>query len=155
MNMVGKGYIVGMESGSVSIPSLPAYFSPNLQGGSVSHNTEIDRVPNERGQIEGVIPTQEFLEISFNVVPRGASTTQAKASAGLPLPCQGITITGLPVMRIGSFADALNGTNWVYEGGGEVTMSSTEKWSMTLPLRRYPAITSTTGIPMYTPPGGT
>ena len=148
---VGKGHIFGMGSGALGISAVSGYISPNIKTLKLGHTSDVDRIKSQAGGITSLIGSGDYLECTFDFIPEGSSIANAKLSAGIPAVLSGVTITGLPILAIGPFSDALNtnGTNtqpWFYEGGGSVNGESEQKWTSTLPLRRYLEITSATAI---------
>jgi hypothetical protein len=147
----GKGHIFGLSGATLGCASLSGYVSPNLQAFRLTHNGDTERINGQDGEIGSLIHKGEFLELEFTVIPEGSSVANARLSAGLPVVGQVFGVSGLPVLAIGQFVDALNtvSTNtqpWFYEGGGSINGSSTEKATMTLPLKRYYGITSGTPV---------
>lgn len=151
---IGKGQIHGLDSGTpFAQADLAGYVSPKLETLRLSHGSEADRIKSASGNTEAVIYQDEFLECTFDVIPQGSTIANAELSAGLPQPGKGFTITGLQVINVGSWTDALNVTSgdpganpWVYEGGGSINGFTDGKWSLSLPLRRYRSISSVTAI---------
>jgi hypothetical protein len=148
---VGKGHIYGLTGAAIGIASLAGYVSPNLQSLRIAHNTgDHKEIKDQSGEVSGkIFVPDDIIELTIDFIPEGATLAAAKLSAGLPSAGAVVTITGLAVIAIGSFADALNASStnpWFYEGGGSINGVNDDKWSMTLPLRRYKGITSGTAI---------
>lgn len=144
------GHIHGLTGGALGIASLSGYISPNLQTLRTTHAAEIDRVRNQGGDTSGLIASDEMVECDFDFIAEGSTIANAKKN-GIPGALAGVTVTGLPIIACGPFTDALNtnGVNtqpWIYEGGGTITGAHNGKWTATLPLKRYPGITSATVI---------
>ena len=124
-----------------------SYVTPNLQSLRVTHTAEVDRIRGQDGTYTSLICDGEMIECEFTVIPEGTTTANAKISATLPRAGEAFAITGLPIIAVGDFEDALNtdGDNtqpWFYEGGGTVNLTNTEKATMTMTLHRYVGITS-------------
>ncbi len=155
---LAKGHIYSLSGAALTADSgnwatmTASYVSPNLQSLRVTHNAEVDRIRGQTGRYQSLIGDAEMLECEFTVIPEGATIANAKTSATLPQVLECFAITGLPVIAMGEFADALNvgaapnNSVWVYEGGGSINGTNTEKWTMTLPLKRYKDITAGTKI---------
>ncbi len=147
---LGTGHIHSLNGGTLGC-SLAGYVSPNLQTLRLQHAAESDKIKGQAGNTTGLILQDDMLECTFEVIPEGTTVANAKTSAGLPAAGTTFTITGLPIIAAGGFADALNtgGGNtqpWIYEGGGQIHGDKAGKWTATLPLKRYPGITSGTAI---------
>lgn len=151
---IGKGHIHGLDDGTpLAQADLSGYVSPKIETLRLSHGSDVDRIKGGQGNSEAAIYQDEFLECTFEVIPQGTTIANAKKAAGLPQPGQGFTTSGMEVIEIGSWADALNvtvgdpGANpWIYEGGGSINGFTDQKWSLSLPLRRYRSISSVTAI---------
>jgi len=145
---IGRGHIYGL-AGVSCITGVSGSVSPNLKTLRFSHTAEVDRIRGQDGNTGSLIAFDEVLELEISFIPEGSTIASAKVSAGLPSLLSGVTLSGLPVIAMGSYADALNtasGTPWIYEGGGSIDAESETKWAATLPLRRYVGITSAVGI---------
>lgn len=146
-NQYGTGHIHTLSGAAIGIASLAGYVSPNITEIRASHSGKIDEIVGQNGEITGFIATDDSLELEFNYVPEGTTVANSKLSAGLPrigAPC---TITGLAIVAIGRFTDALNtnGANtqpWFYQGQSEITGPNENKWTSRLRLKRYVNITS-------------
>jgi hypothetical protein len=149
---IGRGYIVGLSGGTLTFsPTLVGSVTYDERSLRLSHNGSITNVKGKGGDTKGLIAVDEFLECAFNFIPYGTSVAAAKVSAQAPDLLAGCTITGLPVVIMGVFTDALNtsadGQPWIYEGGWEVNGTGDgEPWSASFTLRRYAGITSATPI---------
>jgi hypothetical protein len=154
---IGTGHIVSLTGATLAKSSqgwttfTGGYVSPNMQSLRVTHNAEVDRIKGQTGKYTGLVGDGEMLECEFTVIPEGTNSGNAKISATLPQVLECFAISGLPIIAMGEFQDSLN-TNasntqpWVYEGGGSVNLTNTEKATLTLPLKRYPAILLPTKI---------
>ena len=153
---IGRGHIIGLSGGSFTWTNPDAstfvgtvtYDERSLR---FAHNATVSNIKDEDGDTCALTAVDEVLECTFNFIPYGTSVAVAKTSAAAPKLLGGATISGLPVVPMGTFADALNtatdGQPWVYEGGWEVNGSGDgEPWSVSVTLRRYPNITSVSAI---------
>lgn len=153
---IGKGRIRGLSGGAISAKDgsdvlLSGYVSPNLQSLRVSHQADVKRGLDQDGDIASLSASGEFLECQFDIVPEGSTIANAKKSAGLPPILGTFEISGLPIIAMGAFTDALNTDDantqrWVYEGDGEINVLAEDDATMSLTLRRYPNMTGTAVI---------
>jgi hypothetical protein len=146
MSLVGKGQITTLTGATVAISALTSYISPNLQSAALGHISDVKPSKGQAGQTSALFNAEEILELTIEAIPEGTTVANAKTSAGLPPPLSAVTLTGFPVVIVGNFADAFNGTNWIYEGGGKINAVNDDKWTMTLPLKRYAGISSAAAI---------
>lgn len=148
--------IQGLAGGTIAFKnpdgsSIAGYVSPNLQGLDISHKASVDRVPNQSGDTGCIIITDEYIEVAFDFFPQGSTLTFALASAQIPQAGASAQISGLPIIKLGPFADGLN-TNgattnpWIYEADGGLNGKAKEKWDGKITMRRYVAITNATAI---------
>lgn len=134
---------------------VSGYVSPNLQGLDFNHKGEIARIPDQSGQTATLIVTDEWIELTFDFIPQGATLANAKLSAQVPQLLAKFEICGLPIIPIGSFADGLNTHTsafggdaastqpWIYEGDSGGSGKAKEHWDGKLTLRRYVGIPKT------------
>jgi hypothetical protein len=123
------------------------YVSPNLQGLDYSHKGKVDKILNQAANTGALVITDEYIELSFDYIPQGTSDATARAAAAVPPLGSSATITNLPIIQIGTFADALNAANWIYEGdGGGSGKIGSPNWDGKISLRRYVDITTPTAI---------
>ena len=128
-----------------------SYVCPNLQALDVTHKAEYEEIPNQAGATGSLIITNEWIEITFDTIPQGTNDANARNSAAIPPAGATARITGLPIIRIGPFADGLN-TNgastqpWFYLGDGGLGGAAKEHWNGKITLRRYPAITTAAAV---------
>jgi hypothetical protein len=146
----GKGHIDGISGGTIVFTkpdgtSLSGYVSPNLQSLRVTHSGKADEIKGQDGEYNSFLIAGEKLECEFNFIAEGTTKANARASAQFPPLGSAGTISGLPVIVIGSIADGLNGT-WYYQGGGTDNGVNDGIWSGSFTLHRYPGITTTTAI---------
>ncbi len=156
---LGRGHQIGVD-GQTTItftnpggsPAISGTISYNKRNIRLVHNGETVRTLDEDGDIVALTFGSEFLEGVFTFIPYGSTYANATASRQLPSLGASAAISGFDIFVMGSFADALN-TNgattqpWIYEGGGEDNQNAgLEPSTLTITLRRYPAITSATVI---------
>ncbi len=148
---IGTGHIHSLTGGALGIASLSGYVSPNMQTLKLSHSAKDDEIVGQGANVTGLILQDDMLELTIEFIPEGTTIANAKLAAGLPAAGAGVTITGLPIIAMGGFADALN-TNagstqpWIYKGGGTINGQAAGKWTATLPLKRFTSITSATAV---------
>jgi hypothetical protein len=140
--------------------AISAYVSPNLQGLDFSHKGEVSKIADQGGATAVLYVCDEWIELTFDYIPQGATSADAKNAATIPPLLSKAEICGLPVIPIGSFADGLNthtGTAtsspfggdaastqpWVYEGDGGGSGKNKEHWDGKITLRRYTGILKT------------
>ena len=155
---VGRGHILGITVGTIvitdndggtTLTGTATYDERSLQ---VSHNGNISKIKNESGDTCALIATDDVLECRFNFIPYGTTVAAATAAAAGPDLLASAAITGMPIFKMGPFADALNTDSgstqpWFYEGGWDVNGSADgEPWSISFSLFRYPNITSAAAI---------
>lgn len=164
--LIGRAHIFGIgtySSGTLTPATLAqatagniaGYITPNLQTARVS-DTAVGKhdIKNQAGVVSGIIfVLDDIIECTFDFIPESSSGTNtvAGALASMQLPSKGsyVTVAGLPVVPIGSFADALNASTtnpWLYEGGATINLSSESNATMTLPLRRLKGIAAATPL---------
>lgn len=137
---VGKAQVFGLGTAALTLSA-----TLNLQGIDVSPQGNVDRIPDQLGEIGSVIYSQKILELELTIIPQGASQLAAAVACGIPVDGTPVTTSGFPIMAIYGMADALNSALYVTEGG-RVNGSATAKWSMTLKIVRYPSISSTAPV---------
>lgn len=127
---------------------VSGYIMPTVTGYNITHNVGSTETKDESGDIDAVTFHGEYIECAFTLLPTGATSANALASATIPQPGATMTVTGGPIMKVGSFDDALNvGTGslpatarWIYVGGGSIQRSSDGHATLNLTFRRYPLI---------------
>lgn len=129
--------------------AVSGYIMPTVTGYNITHGVASTETKNESGDIDAVTFHGEYIECAFQLLPTGATSAEALASARIPQPGATLTISGAPVMAVGSFSDALNvsgsgglpGTaKWIYYGSGTVARSSDGHAALNLTFRRNPLI---------------
>jgi len=151
---IGKGHIHGFGTAAFGCSTLSGYVSPKMETLRLTHTGEIDKIKAlSGGNTEAMISSDEKLECTFDVLPSGATFAESLEAAGLPALLAAFTITGLQIIEVGSWVNALN-TNgagvsanlWIYEGGGTINGFIDQKWTLSLPLHRYVGIATVTVI---------
>lgn len=148
---LGTGHIHSLSGGALGCASLSGYVSPNLQSLRLSHAADVEKIKGQTGKTTGIIAEDDTIECTFEFIAEGTTIANAKKAAGIPAAGAAFTITGLPIIAMGGFTDALNtdaGNTqpWIYEGGGTINGIANGKWTGTLPMKRYLQITSGTAI---------
>jgi len=142
---VGTGHIYGLATLVIAIGSINGYVSPNVTTAKATHSGDVDRIKSD-AIIKGLISSgDEKIEMAFDFIPEHpTSISGANLSAALPVILSFVTISNMPVIPIGSFADGYNSTLWLYEGGGSIHGVSDKHWTASFTLHRYLGITSAT-----------
>lgn len=160
----GKGHANTLYGALIDTVSGDYYNTRvNLQSIRVSTNGELDQIISQTGDVASLIFSGDFLEMTCEVIPEGA--TQVAAYQGVKVPARGTgfnasgfgtnsdgTVTPIPlgpfsfsgINNIGATA-AGNPQPWIFISG-EINAPASGKWSMNWTLRRYPSITSSTPI---------
>lgn len=143
---VGPVHIEGLHNGAINIPSITGYVSPNMQSLRIAHDADSERIKGQSGKTTSVMLNDEVLACDFEFIPEGAnSIAGAIKSASIPRAGAFLQISGLNIVQMGPFTDALNtdGVNtqpWIYMGGGTLNPVADGKWTATLPCMRFPLI---------------
>lgn len=122
--------------------TITGYVSPNLQSIQLSHECDVEEIKNQVGDVAAIITRNERLKLTIEFIPQGTSYANAKEAATILAPNCFVTIAGMPIIEVGSFADALNSADWHYGGGAQITGPSDQRWSATIELTRYAAVTA-------------
>lgn len=133
---------------------VTGYVMPTVTGYNITHNVGATETKDESGDIDAVTFHGEYIECAFTLLPTAGTSANALLSARIPAPGTTMTVSGAPVMPVGSFEDALNtGTGslpatarWIYAGGGSIQRSSDGHATLNLTFRRYPQIVGGTAI---------
>jgi len=134
--------------------AVSGYIMPTVTGHNITHNVGATETKDESGDIDAVTFHGEYIECAFTLLPTGTTSANALASARIPQPGATMTVSGGPVMAVGSFSDALNvgsgslpaTAKWIYSGGGSIQRSSDGHATLNLTFRRYPLIVGGTAI---------
>lgn len=155
-NLIGKAelFTLNILSGTATIAIadgtyLSGYISPNLQSAKVVHSADNKTTKSQAGITTTKYYVDEALEMTWDFVPEGTTIANAIKSAQLPKVGSPVVISGLPVIAMGAFADALNtgsGQPWIYEGNSGPSAPHDDKWTQNMILRRYEGITSAVPI---------
>lgn len=155
--LIGRAHQTGILVGATTFApgdgvTMSGTLSYEHQSLRFAHQGEITEIKNEDGDVCALVATNETLECTFNFIPYGTSVANAIASIQSPRLLTGFDITGFPVFRMGTFADALNTDSgstqpWIFVGGWEGNGdNSGEPWSISVTLRRFPQITNATAL---------
>ena len=124
---------------------ISGYVMPIVSGIQITHQGSTDTVMNGDGEIAGVGAWGEYFEATFTLIPAGATNAEGIIAATLPPLMSTVTITGADVVQVGSNASVINAATtgrWLYVGGGSLSLTQSGQASMTLPLKRYPSIST-------------
>ena len=160
---VGKGHAHDLGGTLIDLVS-GAYFNTrtNLQSIRASTNGELDQIVGQTGDVNSLIFSGDFIEMTCEVLPEGATLTAAYQGVTIPARGTGFNASGFGTLPsgtiinipIGPFTNSgINNTGsgvtdtqpWIFISG-EFNAPAAGKWSMTWTLRRYPSITSATAI---------
>ena len=148
---IGTAHVFGLGTFVINVTGIGSHPGANTTGATLTHENDVDRIKGTTGEYTGVISSGDSLSCEFNLIPEATTLANSLKSASLPAAPTGVTITGMQIVACGPFSDAFN-TNagntqpWIYEGGGRLVVSNSEKWMLTLPLKRYIGITSATAV---------
>ncbi len=146
----GKGQVFALGATIVFTKpdgsSLTGYVTPNMQSLRVTHGSKVDEIKGQDAEYNAFILSGEKFECEFSFIPQGSTLANAKLSAQMPPIGSSGVISGLPVVICGSSSDVFNGGVWYYQGGGSDNGVNDSNWTGTLPLVKYPGITTTTAI---------
>lgn len=156
-NLIGKGVIVGLAGGALAGKdltgtALTGYISPRLDSIGATHEGEAVPIKDQDGKISGwIFNGDDGLSMDVDFQPQGSSIANAKLSSSLPPVLGRVEVSGLPVILVGSFADALNATTtnpWLYMGGGKITLPSDANTPATISMRlqRRSGVAASTAI---------
>ena len=131
-----------------------AYVSPIITSFDITHHAKEDTTMNQNGDIVATLTCGEYIECSFELIPFGSTTAAAKDSAYIPPDNSVCTITGMPIIKVGTFTDALNvaggalpqSAKWIYASGWNLHMVNESKGTARVTLRRYPKLTGGAAI---------
>ena len=161
--MVGKAHAFALRGTLIETVSGATYNArTNLQSIRVGTNGELDQIIGQTGDINALLFSGDFLEMTCEVIPEGA--TQVAAYLGCTIPKRGTgfnatsfganqagTITNIPIgpfenSGVNNSGSGVTDTQpWIFISG-EINAPNNNKWSMTWTLRRYPGITVATSI---------
>lgn len=142
--LLGRGQIQRLTGGTVA-NSVTGYVSPNLQSLRLTHSADKKTTKSQSGITTAAYYSDEMLELEIDFIPEGTTIVNAVKSAYEPAPGDAVTMSGLPVVNIGGFSDALNSALWIYEGSN-LTGPNDANWTGGIKLVRHIGITSLTPI---------
>lgn len=152
MSEVGLVSIGTFTGGTLGITALTGYVSPRIDALSVNHNNDVVMDTDVSGDIVRLSASGEYLECQMTLIPDGTSQANALKAGGKPVALAGVTITGLPIVAMGSWSNAWN-TNgsdspenhqWIYiEGSSRIEKPDRVVLDMT--LRRFVSSNLATG----------
>jgi len=135
---------------------ISGYVSPVITGINLQHAVESAMNKDHKGDVVGVVTHGEHLEATFELIPEGSTLANALKSATIPPDGATIVITGLDVIQVGTFPDALNvsgstlptSARWIYMGGASIreTNDPGQPAALSVPAKRFPLITGGTAV---------
>jgi len=119
-------------------------FTNHVDSADIRHVASDVTQMNGSGDIDAVSFYGEYIEVTLELMPTGA--TKAAAETAMTLPPVGSTVqtAGFRAFAVGPFADAMNAgssSRFIYPGGGSIRLDSKGFATMSLPLRRYVSVT--------------
>lgn len=142
--LLGKGQIQRLTGGTIA-NSVTGYVSPNMQSLRLTHGADKKTTKSQSGITTAAYYADESLELEIDFIPEADTIANAKKAAYTPAPGDAVTMSGLPIINIGGFADALNSALWIYEGSN-LTGPADANWTGGMKLVRHIGITSLTPI---------
>ena len=91
----------------------------------ISHDFAEEKIENEAGILETILSKRAERKISFNAIPKGATFTEAKASASLPSENEVITITDCTAPILNGTYNAKSGNKLKLKKAGAAGISVT------------------------------
>lgn len=131
---------------------VTGYVSPDMESYDITHEADTEEVRNSAGEVVGHIGYNNRLTLTVNFIPTGTSVANALLASSLPDVNGTCIISGAPVIKVGSYLDALNGPGspasgpggrWIYAGGGSIKTTQTGKATGTITLKRYSGMGTT------------
>lgn len=124
------------------------YIDPEMDEASLTVNyTQTEQV-NTAGEIDAIRSKGEYLEAQFTLRPNSSTIADALKSATLPGAGFSFTVSGMKVIKAGSFSDAFNCTvstsPWFVQPGASLRGPSQDAATLTVTARRYASITVNT-----------
>jgi hypothetical protein len=149
-----SGFLLDLATGTAYLATC------NWQSVRVGSEGEWEEVAGKDGEIASFIVHGNYLEMSVEAVPQGASLSAAAATAKLPPRGTPFSATGFGAAHIpvgpfttsgintaaGSLGSVGADTNPWYLYSAELNATNTGKWTTTMTLRRYKGITATAAI---------
>jgi hypothetical protein len=118
--------------------------------GSIQHGADVRVIRDNRGNEVTVLFSNEKAIIEIVAVPLGAPAANTLAAAltaaQFPAPGGWLTIADAPVLVMGTFTDAFNADNWMYNADGRVELVSEGEWGMRFSCTRRVNMAKTAGV---------
>lgn len=130
---------------------------PTPLSGSIRHGATLKPIKDYKGNTVAVLSTDDQVTMEMVAVPLGdagpgtggpPTTTlqQALDAAYLPVPGTFVTVGSAPTVNIGGFSDVFNSGDWIYNGDGEISLSSDGEWGLRFSLTRYANVTAAASV---------
>ena len=155
---INKAHIYGINDGTTpgaitlyepdaTTLVIAGYVSPKLSSANLVHESASEEVVDQFGEVDQVFYWREKFSLTLEVVPRAGTLADRIKSAAIPKAGGVVTIANMQVLKAGSLSDVINGTKvWIYPGGASWNFVDEGKMSLSLPLVRYPSITTPTEV---------
>lgn len=118
--------------------------------GSLSHSADVKIVRDNRGNEVSVISSNEKLTIEVVAVPlgvTGANTlADVESAAQFPGMNSWLQIQHAPVIKAGSFTDAFNSVDWMYNCDGRIELASEGEWGLRFSCTRRAGLSKAAGV---------
>ena len=106
--LIGKAQITTLTGSTMSMLAAQTSVTSaaNFQSGSLTHSGDVKETRNQGGQITTLFNADEVLEQSFEFIPEagsGNTLVNSKIAAQLQVPLSAVTLSGFPVVIIGSW----------------------------------------------------
>jgi len=154
-HLFGFGTLTFLVKTADASTTVTNYAKPNIQGMGFTHSLDSTIIKSTNGEVTGLILSGEMIECTFDFIPEGTTIAitnaagSANVSAFFPPVGGSVVVTGMPLIVAGSFNDALNTTStntWIYKGGGTIKGENASNWTGSIPLVRFPGITSAAAV---------
>lgn len=130
-----------------------AYVNPDLAEASLETVFDGNNYTNSAGEVCARRTKGEYLRATFQVVPKDSGVSQAVSDAlkAAAIPGEGFSfvVSGMKVIKAGSFSDAFNNSTstspWFVESGS-IRGSAQEPAGVTYTAVRFAGITSNTPV---------
>lgn len=143
---LGSVHIHSLGTAAFACADITGYATPNIQTLRANHEVDIELVKGVAGLVTGAMGVDDGISCTFDIIPEHATLiATALESASIPKAPTAFTLSGFQAIEFAGIADALNGV-WIYLGGGSLNAGVNGMWTMTVPLRRFGSLTSTTAI---------
>ena len=134
--------------------AVTGYVAGTVSGINVNHAAESSMIKNQDGDVDAVITHGEYLEATFEIIASGTTKDLVKLHASLPEANSTLAISGLEIIPMGPFSDGLNVSGaslplmarWIYTGGASVRLSTDGHATISLPVKRFPALVGATAF---------